>query len=231
MDNLLEINSAVYYEPKRFESLNISAEDFLTGYNLDVTPYIVRHRFKEKAQKGGAVINYLPYSHAVREMRKLHPKLEACCLVNPTTGGYVFKELDSGGYLLKPYLTDGIARSEIYNFSILSSSGGPVSAVSPDAKSYNSQVINKHYYRAITKAIALVTGIGLKLWTLEDLDDEIIDATMASISRIKELSVQYRMATGKVYDLPELTYMTPQIELLAIGKALAKAVKEVEPKK
>ena len=213
--------------PSRFTRLDIPLDVFMVGYNVDVSDSIVRHVFKEKAQKGGPQINYLPYSRAIVEFRKLHPTLEVCCLTNPATGGFLFKEIDDAGYFMRSYVTDGQARSEMYNFSILSSSGGPIY---PGDKGLNSQTINKHYYRALVKAIALATGIGLKLWTLEDLDVEILDATLAKIARIKELAVQYRMATGNVYPLPDLSYMTPDLEITSTGKALAKAVKDAEEK-
>lgn len=234
-----------------YTPLTIDPDTFWNNYNLDIEDFVERHKAKEDAQsKGGANqlkkdILYLSYSHAFRLFRTNHPGWEVDCAVNPRTGGYLFEELDRRGYFIKSYIHDGRKRSAAYYNGILTMSGQGINPddVKSDYKSgtpkkspigdyiytVDSQLINKAVYRAMVKAIALFTGIGLKLWTGDDLSQDVLDAKMTLITNVQKLSQNYTALTGKTFpEVDTLSYMSDEGEIKRIGRNLQLALNEAK---
>ena len=232
-----------YSEPILYKPLTIAPEVFAENYNLDITEFVEQHKAKEEAQsKGGSnqlkrPIMYMSYSHAMRLFRQRHPGLEVDCVVNPLTNGYLFKDLDRRGYFMKSYVHDGTCRSAFYYYSLLNMSGQGVhpddvktdfktskpklNALGNTISSIDSAMINKTYYRAIVKAIALATGIGLKLWTGDDLSEDILDEKMTLINNVKKLAEKYYGITGEAFPgVDELNYTSSETMIKRIGKSV-----------
>lgn len=217
--------------------LAISPERFNSAYNIDISPYIVRHTFKESAQKTNKEINYLSYSHAYRLFRTHFPELEVGMEVNTATGGYVFREVADRGFFIKSYVytrdADGLLRrSASYYYPILTVSGLAVYPNDPvikkDFKSgefkaidgqyvADIQLINKSVQRSIVKAIALTTGIGLKLWTGDDVGEEVVDRKFQALSLLQSLAQELGQLSG-TYTEPSSTYADSMDVITAEGK-------------
>lgn len=238
-------------EIKLFEPLIIPPLEFGDNYNIDISDYVERHKAKEDAQsKGGANqlkrdILYMSYSQAIRLLRSKYPTLEVSCVVNPLTGGYVFEDLDRRTYFVRAYVHDGYRRSEAFYSPILSMSGQGIHPddVKSDYKSgkpklnsvgqaiytIDGAAINKAIYRAYVKAIALVTGIGLKLWTGDDLSEEVHEAKLALITNVRKLAEQLNKLTGQTYaEVNDLDYTTPEGEVKRLGRTLQQALLEAK---
>jgi len=198
------------------ETLSVSADKYLEMYNLDVVPYLERHKFKESAQKGqGGAINYISYTHAIRILKTNFPGFKTEFVVNPLTNGALFKELDERGYFVLVYIHNGYERSEILYYPLLTVSGLAIPCVEKyDSKGlpvYNSkidsQAINKAIARAYCKIIAFVTGAGLKLWTGDDLAQEVLDDLTEQkkkyITGIGRLLSEYRDKFNQDLMLPD----------------------------
>jgi hypothetical protein len=229
-------------------TLNIDPERFLDAYNLDIEDYIERHTFKESSQKGGKEIMYMSYSHAYRLFRQHFPELEVGLVENPQTGGFIWKEVDNRGYFLKPYVYQKAVnqfglRSAVYYYPILSVSG---QSVYPDeletVKDYNTketkekpgryvaniQLFNKSNQRAIVKAIALTTGIGLKLWTGDDLTEDLLDDKVRLLEKVRVRADEYTALTGIPYTVTS-SYIDTKSVITIEGKKLAHLIKEASP--
>jgi Protein of unknown function (DUF1071) len=214
----------------------IPPDIYLENYNLPIDDYVERHTAKETAQKGSSKqILYMSYSHAF--LRTRHPELEVACAINPYTNSPVFKEIDDLGYFIYSFVynkkTNG--RSAYYYNAVLTMSGQGIypGDIQLDYKTgqpkldsrkrplqvLNSQVINKAVRRAEVKAIALATGIGLKLWTGDDLSEEVLDAKMELISKVQSLFNDLQAASVEC-TMAELTYMSSTAEIMAEGKRL-----------
>lgn len=216
----------------------ILPEAYLDNYNLNIEPYVERHTAKETAQKGSSKqILYMSYSHAFRLLRTRHPDLEVACAVNPYTNSPVFKEIDDLGYFLWSFVYNKVtgARSAYYYNAILTMSGQGIfpgdiqldyktGAPKLDSRKQplrvlNSQGVNKAVRRAEVKAIALATGIGLKLWTGDDLSEEVLDAKMELIARVQSVFDTLQAASIEC-TMAELNYMSSTSEIMAEGKRL-----------
>lgn len=238
----------------QYSPLIIKPEDFIANYNLDIEDFVEQHKAKEDAQsKGGAnqlkrPILYMSYSHAIRLLRSRHPELEVDCVRNFATGGYIFQEIDRLGYFILSYVHDGKSRSALYYNAMLTMSGQGIHPddVKSDYKTgkpkltptgntisvVDSAAANKAYYRALVKAIAMVTGIGLKLWTGDDLADEIVDAKMILINNVKKLNDLYYQLQGEDYEgVAQLDYTSSEAEIKRVGKSLQLAYKALEQAK
>lgn len=232
---------------KLYQPLVINPDKFISNYNIDIEDFVERHKAKEDAQnKGGANqvkrdILYMSYSHAIRLFRMNHPGLEVDCVRNPQTGGYLFEELDRRGYFVQSYVHDGQRRSATYYNALLTMSGQGINPddiksdyktgkakLTADGKTISvvdSQAINKAVYRAMVKAIALVTGIGLKLWTGDDLSEDILDAKGVLISNVLRLAEQYAKVTGSKFEPAyNLNYMSGEAEIKEVGRQLQLAL-------
>ena len=225
-------------------TLNIDPVRFIEAYNLDIEDFIERHIFKETAQKGKKIIHYMSYSHAYRLFRQHFPELEVTLVENPATGGFVWKEIDDRGYFLKAFVfrksaNQVIAKSAEYYYPVLSVSGQSVypdeletqkdyktNEIKPKEGRYvaNIQLFNKANQRAIVKAIALTTGIGLKLWTGDDLSEDIIDAKQALLDRVHVIASDYTSKSGIPYKVTS-TYMDTSVVITAEGKKISALIK------
>lgn len=249
--------------PKLALPLVISPERFDQGYNYPIEQLV------DSRPGGKTQVKYLSYTHAFRIFKTLFPELNVECMVNPTSGSYVWEEADGRGFYIKPYIHDGVRVSSIFYFAVLTTSMGPVmpgevvmsknyttnkqevktfnTATDPEALVVlNTATINKAFYRAMTKVIALVTGIGLKLWTGDDLTDPVVEEPVAPVvaavskkfrlvTKIKELLTKYE-GTGKVYPLSDKekqavsTYpnfnesLITEEELTSLGKGVKDAL-------
>jgi hypothetical protein len=226
-------------------TLNIAPDRFIEAYNLDISEFIERHTFKETAQKGGKEINYMSYSHAYRLFRQHFPELEVALVENPATGGYIWKEIDDRGYFLKAYVyqkspNHPCAKSSEYYYPVLSVSGQSVYPEELETqKNYktgetttkegrfvaNIQLFNKSNQRAIVKAIALTTGIGLKLWTRDDLAEDTLDPKQELLDRVRAIASEYTSKTGIPY-LVRSTYVDTTASITTEGKTIAALIKE-----
>lgn len=231
------------------ESLSVDPDLFRQGYNYPIENLV------ERRPGGRNEVTYMSYTHAIRILRELFPSLSAECEINPLTGSYLFEEPDGRGYFMRAYVHDGKARSSLYYYGILDTSMAPIlpgqvvtyrdkKTQKTEIKTYlnnegeyvpvpalNSQAINKAYYRALCKAIAFTTGIGLKLWTGEDLSDPEeaappapVDKTVLMLERINALSKEYTSLTNLTFDLS--VDSTNPDELIAVGKKLKKLVED-----
>lgn len=218
--------------------LTISPERYMEAYNLDITSYVERHTFKESAQKGGSQIFYMSYSHAYRLFRTYFPELEVTNVPNQETGGYIHKEIDDRGYFTKPFVyargLDGVVYSSPeYYYPILTVSGQAVypndlvvkkdystgkSAPSPGNYVADIQLFNKSIQRGLVKAIALTTGIGLKLWTGDDLDSTVMDKKFSILDHLNKLAAEYNSSNPVNTYVVSSTYMDTISTITAEGK-------------
>lgn len=231
--------------------LRIDPARFLDAYNLPINDYVERHNFKESAQKTSKQINYMSYSHAYRLFRIHFPELEVQLEENPETGGFIFKEIDDRGYFLKAFVytakrelfsdrSDKVAveRSASIYYPVLSVSGLSVYPneleTSKDYKTNtyeekpgkyvaNIQLFNKANQRAIVKAIALTTGIGLKLWTGDDLDESIIDAKFTLLDAVAARALEYNKLSGEDY-VPNVSHLDTMSIITAEGKSIKRQI-------
>lgn len=227
-----------------YKPLQINPYRFLEAYNEDVTDFVERHKQREQAMnKGGQGkdIFYLSYSHAYKIFRYTYPELEVDCVVNPLTGGFVFEEIDRRGYFIKAYVHDGERRSAVYYSAILNTLSGlgifPDELKKKEGKELpgkymiDAQLINKSVYRALVKAIALATGVGLKLWTGDDLNEEVEDAKLTLLSKIKALADSYKNITGNTYvEAEDLSFISTEGEIRKVAKDLQEAYKKAQEK-
>ena len=239
----------VYPQIELYEPLTIDPEKFISNYNLYIKPFVDKHEEKEKAQsKNGQLkrpILYLSYSHAMRLFRENHPGLEVACAVNPLTGGYLFAEVDRRGYFMKSFVHDGKRRSEAFYNALLTMSGQGIhpddvqvdyttkkpklNGLGKPVLTVNNQSINKLYYRSIVKAIGMVTGIGLKLWTGEDLSDEVLEAKMNLLNRVAQLNSQYSALVGSPWEeASELSHISDNDEIIRIGTELKQRIEDIK---
>jgi hypothetical protein len=236
------------YNIKLYPTLHLAPEIFLENYNIDISEYTERHKAKEDAQKGGSAITYMSYSHAFRLFRTRHPGWEVDCVVNPLTGGYVFEEIDRRGYFVKSFIHDGSCRSAAYYNALLTMSGQGVHP--DDVKSdyqtkkpklsplgnpiyvTDSQSINKAVYRAKVKAIALCTGIGLKLWTGDDLSEDVLDAKLTLLTQVKAVAAKYTSLSGlELMGVNNLDYTCSEQEIRDFGRKAQAMLKEASTPK
>jgi hypothetical protein len=236
-----------------YSVLNIAPGRFLDAYNLDIEDYVERHTFKESAQKGGKEINYMSYSHAYRLFRMHFPELEVALEENPKTGGYIFKEIDDRGYFLKAfvYTAENVPFSDRNNgmhlrrtaslyYPVLSVSGMSVypdeletvkdwttkeTKEKPGRYVANIQLFNKANQRALVKAIALTTGIGLKLWTGDDLSEDILDKKFTLLEAVMKRAEEYEKLTGYVY-APKVSNLDTISLITTEGKNITRLITE-----
>lgn len=224
-----------------YKPLVIDRERFMDAYNLDLSDYVDRHTQRETAMKGGKQIMYLSYSHAYRLFRSMFQELEVDCVRNPQTGGFVHGDIDNRTWYIMSYVHNGRERTALYYFPILNTLNGmgifPDEMRRKDGKILegkyiiDGQLINKCVQRAIVKAIALTTGLGLKLWTGDGLEDEIVDEKMEKIGKLHQYADAYKSKTGNVYDTAyKLTYMSTNSEIERVEAELKALVASLKNK-
>ena len=139
-----------------FQALDIPADAFAKAYDLAIGEHV------EKNYKGLA---YLSWPFAIRYFKEQFPSLFVA-FEEAAAGWPVFGE--AGCWLLRPYLTDGIRRTPALVFPIMDNKHDAV-------KNLDARQVSDNIQRASVKCIATFTGLGLKLYSGEDIprsDDE-----------------------------------------------------------
>tara|TARA_R110000824_G_scaffold131365_7_gene293390 strand:- start:319 stop:1104 length:786 start_codon:yes stop_codon:yes gene_type:complete len=144
----------------------ISGEEFEDNYQLDISDKI------ETRGGGKFEARYLSWAHAIRLLKTRHPEIEV---------GYEYCE-DGRPYFIQEYIEEGVTETQAYILVYLSRY--PTSSQKTRSIFYpvmdkrfdvlirpNLRAISDALLRAAVKAIAFHTGIGLPLYTGEDLPD------------------------------------------------------------
>ena len=133
-----------------FSPLEISPAAFATAYELAIGKHV------EKNYKG---LSYLSWPFAFRYLKEQFPTLFVA-FEESAMGWPVFGQ--TGCWLLRPYLTDGCRRTPALVFPIMDNRHNAVEAL--DARQ-----VSDNIQRASVKCIATFTGLGLKLYSGEDI--------------------------------------------------------------
>ena len=133
-----------------FSPLEISPAAFTTAYELAIGEHV------EKNYKG---LSYLSWPFAFRYLKEQFPTLFVA-FEEITVGWPVFGQ--TGCWLLRPYLTDGCRRTPALVFPIMDNRHNAV-------KELDARQVSDNIQRASVKCIATFTGLGLKLYSGEDI--------------------------------------------------------------
>jgi hypothetical protein len=133
-----------------FSPLSITAEQFLKAYDLPIGEHV------EKNYKG---LSYLSWPFAFRYLKQEFPGLYVA-FEESTLGWPVFGQ--NGCWLLRPYLTDGCSRTPALVFPLMDNKHNAL-------KELDARAVSDNIQRASVKCIATFTGLGLKLYSGEDI--------------------------------------------------------------
>jgi len=133
-----------------FSPLTITAEQFLKAYDLPIGEHV------EKNYKG---LSYLSWPFAFRYLKQEFPGLYVA-FEESTLGWPVFGQ--NGCWLLRPYLTDGCSRTPALVFPLMDNKHNAL-------KELDARAVSDNIQRASVKCIATFTGLGLKLYSGEDI--------------------------------------------------------------
>ena len=133
-----------------FSPLEISAADFTKAYELPIGDHV------EKNYKG---LSYLSWPFAFRYLKEHFPSLYVA-FEEKEMGWPVFGQ--EGCWLLRPYLTDGIKRTPSLVFPLMDNKHNALVQL-------NARSVSDNIQRASVKCIATFTGLGLKLYSGEDI--------------------------------------------------------------
>lgn len=133
-----------------FSPLEILPEAFTKAYELPIGEHV------EKNYKG---LSYLSWPFAFRYLKEQFPTLFVA-FEESTVGWPVFGQ--TGCWLLRPYLTDGCRRTPALVFPIMDNKHNAV-------KELDARQVSDNIQRASVKCIATFTGLGLKLYSGEDI--------------------------------------------------------------
>jgi len=182
------------------EQLHFPAEKFIECYQLDIS------RFVENKQG----FDYLSWSYAVRFLAEHFPGIQVRFKEDDLDPPRPFTSLGDGkGAYVSPYLTDGVKRTSHLFYPVIDYRNKPI----PDP---NAMEVNTARMRGAVKAIAMYTGLGLSLYTGEDLPVDELKAK--AVARILQLQKEKGIAdplTEKQLNL------LPYDELVVVGKHLA----------
>jgi hypothetical protein len=133
-----------------FTPLEISAEAFIAAYDLPIGEHV------EKNYKG---LSYLSWPFAFRYLKTQFPALYVA-FEESAMGWPVFGQ--NSCWLLRPYLTDGIKRTPALVFPLMDNKHNALIEL-------NARAVSDNIQRASVKCIATFTGLGLKLYSGEDI--------------------------------------------------------------
>ena len=133
-----------------FAPLEISPAAFTAAYELPIGEHV------EKNYKG---LSYLSWPFAFRYLKEQFPTLYVA-FEESAMGWPVFGQI--GCWLLRPYLTDGCRRTPALVFPLMDNKHNALKEL--DARS-----VSDNIQRASVKCIATFTGLGLKLYSGEDI--------------------------------------------------------------
>ena len=130
----------------------ITGPEFTANYKLNLKEHI--------STKGGSFqARYISWAIAQKLLRERHPTLSVD--FEKGEGGQPFHLLNDNIYLL-PFLTDGEKRTPSIFFPVMDNRFAAIA--NPCATE-----VNRAFQRATAKVIAVYTGLGLSLFTNEDL--------------------------------------------------------------
>jgi len=162
--------------------LTISYEQFDEAYKADVSKYV------EKTYNG---IEYLSWPFAIRFLRRTHPTIHVDFDLDET--GSVLHLIDGGYAYVRPYLTDGESRTPSLVFPVMDRKHN--GAVNPD-----SRAVSDACQRATVKAIATFTGIGLSLYSGEDVEQHREPAPAIAPARLDPVATVLAAANTAAQD-------------------------------
>jgi hypothetical protein len=191
------------------DTLIVPGAKFLEAYNLDVRDFV------ERDYNG---VRYMSWSYAWYLLKQYFPNYYVS-LEKPLSDEGIDYFPTPGGAVLRPFVVDAMTgkRTQALYYPVQDSRHKSVAT--PDT-----MTLNKNIQRAYTKAIACYCGIGLRLYTGEDLENT---EKHSYLDRIRELAEEYRELYGvypEQYDQIHLGLTIPQ--LTTIGKAISEKVKE-----
>lgn len=143
-----------------FSPLEISPEAFTKAYELPIGEHV------EKNYKG---LSYLSWPFAFRYLKEQFPTVFVS-FEESSLGWPVFGQ--EGCWLLRPFLTDGIKRTPALVFPLMDNKHNAL-------KQLDARAVSDNIQRASVKVIATFTGLGLKLYSGEDIpksDDGTVSA-------------------------------------------------------
>lgn len=133
-----------------FSPLEITPEQFKNAYELPIGEHV------EKNYKG---LSYLSWPFAFRYLKEQFPTLFVA-FEESTMGWPVFGQ--TGCWILRAYLTDGCRRTPALVFPLMDNKHNAV-------KELDARQVSDNIQRASVKCIATFTGLGLKLYSGEDI--------------------------------------------------------------
>lgn len=133
-----------------FSPLEISPEAFTKAYELAIGEHV------EKNYKG---LSYLSWPFAFRYLKEQFPTVFVS-FEESSLGWPVFGQ--EGCWLLRPFLTDGIKRTPALVFPLMDNKHNAL-------KQLDARAVSDNIQRASVKCIATFTGLGLKLYSGEDI--------------------------------------------------------------
>ena len=133
-----------------FAALEIPPEKFTTAYELAIGEHV------EKNYKG---LSYLSWPFAFRYLKEQFPTFFVS-FEESAIGWPVFGK--EGCWLLRPFLTDGCRRTPALVFPLMDNKHNALVEL-------NARAVSDNIQRASVKCIATFTGLGLKLYSGEDI--------------------------------------------------------------
>ncbi|NDH85831.1 DUF1071 domain-containing protein [bacterium] len=177
-----------------FLPLEISLDAFTKAYELPIGEHV------EKNYKG---LSYLSWPFAFRYLKECFPSVYVA-FEEREHGWPVFGQ--DGCWLLRPYLTDGQRRTTALVFPLMDNKHNALAKLDARAVSDNIQ-------RASVKCIATFTGLGLKLYSGEDIPRSDNDsATTATGSSSEEAAKPASRASKKAAPTPATVSTTGATE-------------------
>jgi hypothetical protein len=133
-----------------FAALEIPPEKFTAAYELAIGEHV------EKNYKG---LSYLSWPFAFRHLKEQFPTFFVS-FEESAIGWPVFGK--EGCWLLRPFLTDGCRRTPALVFPLMDNKHNALVEL-------NARAVSDNIQRASVKCIATFTGLGLKLYSGEDI--------------------------------------------------------------
>lgn len=166
-DNSMDASASVMMVERSlgfFQPLEIDAAAFTTAYELPIGEHV------EKNYKG---LSYLSWPFAFRYLKEQFPTLYVA-FEEASAGWPVFGQ--TGCWILRPYLTDGLRRTPALVFPIMDNKHNAV-------KELDARQVSDNIQRASVKCIATFTGLGLKLYSGEDIPKDEKDVPKIQIQQ------------------------------------------------
>jgi hypothetical protein len=170
-----------------FAPLSISADKFAEAYDLAIGEHV------DKNYKG---LSYLSWPFAFRYLKQQFPAYYVA-FEESTMGWPVFGQI--GCWLLRPYLTDGCSRTPALVFPLMDNKHNAL-------KELDARAVSDNIQRASVKCIATFTGLGLKLYSGEDIpksdDKEAAPRIAVQQEATKPAKVQKPITTTAAASVP-----------------------------